>query len=173
MKEDTQMNDAYEQWVNDAIVYSLFNTSSQQSSLRGISYKSKEWNILNHFFFMSVAEMKDLANKNGFQEMYADAKSFGEDRYVLKQLNSVMLSDDAKEVLESARELVRKSMAMRKTWHSDHPELHLQTWDAGWAQMKPMLKEAFKDEYKKFTDLYKRFEDRMRTGVYEFGFLKA
>ena len=165
------LNAEYEQWVSDALVYALFNTSSQQSSLRDIQYKGKQWDILNHFFFMAVAEMKGLADKAGFTEMYQDAKN-GEERHVQKLLGSSTLSDDAKAVLEAARELVRKSMALRQEWHAAHPEHHLHAWDAGWGQLKPLLKQHFKNEYGGFTTLYRKFEDRMREGVYKFGFLK-
>lgn len=165
------LNARYEQWVNDALVYALFNTSSQQSSLRDIQYKGKTWQIKNHFFFMSAKEMKELADKAGFQEMYADAKQ-GEDSFVFKQLASLTLSDDAKAVLEAARCLVRASMGMRKAWHQDHPEAHLQAWDAGFAQLKPCLKACHKGIYDQFVSTYKAFENRMRKGVYEFGFLK-
>jgi len=61
---------------------------------------------------------------------------------------------------------------MRVTYHQEHPECHLNTWDAGWAQLKPMMKEHFKADYDSFVDRYKAFETRMRTGVYKFGFLK-
>jgi hypothetical protein len=61
---------------------------------------------------------------------------------------------------------------MRVTYHDEHPEYHLASWDAGWAQMKPMFKEFFKEDYTAFVKEYKRFEDRMREGVYKFGFLK-
>ena len=170
--EDSPLNDAYEQWVNDAVVYDLFNTSSQQSSLRGINYKGRNWDIFNHFFFMPAKEIKELADKAGFQEMYADVKAYGDDRFVYKELESLILSDDAKAVLEVARGIVRQSMGMRKMWHEGHPELHLQAWDAGWAQLKPMFKESLKEDYKAFVELYKAFEERMRKGVYVYGFLK-
>ena len=169
--KDSPLNGAYEQWVNDAVVYSLFNTSSQQSSLRGVQYKGKQWDIANHFFWMSPSEMKALADKAGFQEMYQDAKQ-GEDSFVFKQLTSLALSDDAKAVLGAARSLIRASMDKRKAWHKDHPELHLQAFDAGWAQLKPMLKKEFKGAYDQFVSTYKCFENRMRKGVYEYGFLK-
>jgi hypothetical protein len=162
----------YAQWNNDAIVYALFNNSSQQSSLRDIDYKGKKWDIQNHFFFMSNKEMSELANKHNFNEMYQDAKRFNEDRYVYNLLQTTNLSDDAKEILEMARELIRKSFEMRTTYHAEHPEYHLNTWDAGWAQMKPMLKEYFKSDYNAFVEKYKAFENRMRQGVYTFGFLK-
>ena len=162
----------YPQWNNDSIVYALFNNSSQQSSLRNIQYKEKVWDIQNHFFFMSNAEMSSLADTNAFNELYQDAKRFNSDRYIYTLLNSTNLSDDAKEILEMAKELIRKSFSMRVTYHNEHPEYHLNAWDAGWAQLKPMLKEYFKTDYDAFVVKYKAFEDRMRTGVYTFGFLK-
>ena len=170
--KDSPLNARYEQWVNDALVYALFNTSSQQSSLRDVQYKGKTWQIKNHFFFMPAKEMKELADQAGFQEMYADAKVYGDDSFVFKQLASLTLSDDAKAVLEAAKSLVRASMGMRKAWHADHPEANLQAWDAGWAQLKPCLKACHKGLYDQFVTTYKAFERRMTKGVYEFGFLK-
>ena len=162
----------YKQWNQDALVYALFNNSSQQSSLRNIDYKGRKWDIRNHFFWMSNQEMQKLANQNGFNEMYQDCKRFPEDSYVYNLLKTTKLSPDATLVLEAAKELVRKSFAMRVTYHSEHPELHLQTFDGGWAQLKPMMKEHYPTEYKAFVERYKAFETRMRKGVYRFGFLK-
>ena len=161
----------YEQWNNDCLVYSLFNTSSQQSSLRQITYKGKKWDIINHFFFMSNTEMRDLANDAHFPEMYQDAVSFPEDRYVYNLLQETTLSPDAQEVLEAAKALVRASMSVRKDYSEENLKYHLGSWDAGFAQLKPMLKVYFKEEYDAFVALYKKFENRMREGVYEFGFL--
>lgn len=162
----------YAQWNNDAIVYALFNNKSQQSSLRAIDYKGKKWDIQNHFFFMSNQEMSELANKQNFNEMYQDAKRFNIDRHVYTLLETTNLSADAKEILEMAKELIRKSFSMRVTYHGEHPEYHLQAHDAGWAQLKPMLKEYFKSDLDAFITKYKAFENRMRQGVYKFGFLR-
>lgn len=46
------------------------------------------------------------------------------------------LSPDAKEVLDMASALVVKSFDMRIALHNEKPELHLNTWDAGWYQIK-------------------------------------
>ena len=162
----------YEQWNNDAIVYSLFNGSSQQSSLRNIDYKDKKWDIKNEFFFMSNEEMWRFADDNNFGKMYQDAKTFDSDRYVYNLLRTTPLSEDAQEVLSAAKELVRKSMKMRKVYHENNPKYHLNAWDAGWAQLKPMLKQYYKEDYDRFVQLYKKFEDRMREGVYKFGWLR-
>ena len=48
---------------------------------------------------------------------------------------------------------------------------HLNSWDAGYAQLKLVWKEYFPDEFKEFRQLYKNLEDRMRPLVYELGFL--
>ena len=172
---DTEHPD-YEQWVNDAIVYALFNNSSQQSALRGIEYKDKLWNIRNQFFFISNKDMRELANQINFTQLVRDAEQFPEDAYVFNQLKSVPLSADATQLVGAAYQLIRDSMRLRKRWHEDPPsdlkDLHLQAWDAGWAQLKPLFKKCFEPEYKEFVAQYKEFEDRMREGVYKFGFLR-
>lgn len=162
----------YEQWNNDAIVYSLFNSKSNQSSLRQIKYKDKLWNIINNFFFMSTEEMLELANTHKFNDMYQDAKTvIPDNRYVYTLLEQTTLSDDATAVLEAAKELIRKSMTIRKVYHQNNPQYHLNCFDAGWAQIKPLLKEYYKEKHDKFVKLYKEFEDTLREGVYKFGFL--
>ena len=170
--EAIQLTPKYKQFESDSIVYSLFNTSSNQSSMRQVDYKDKKWDIKNEFFFMSKDEMQQLADENHFDELYKDARS-SEERYVYNLLKTTNLSPDAQDVLESARELVRKTFEWRKIMHQTNPEYHLDTWDAGWYQIKKILNEHFKEEYKAFTVKYKAFEDRMRPQVYELGFLKS
>jgi len=79
------------------------------------------------------------------------------------------LSPDAKAVLDKATELVELSMEMRQVMAND--ENHLNSWDAGYAQLKLVWKEYFPEQFKEFRQLYKNMEDRMRPLVYELGFL--
>jgi hypothetical protein len=167
-----QQTSQYKQFESDSIVYSLFNTSSNQSSMRQVEYKEKLWDIKNEFFFMSKDEMLKLANDNKFDELYKDAR-MSDERYVYNLLKTTNLSTDALDVLETARELVRKTFEWRKIMHQTNPEYHLHAWDAGWYQIKKILNEHFKEDLKIFTAKYKKFEDRMRPQVYELGFLKA
>ena len=162
----------YEQWNHDCVVYSLFNTSSQQSSLRNVEYKGKKWDIKNEFFFMSNEEMKSLANEHNFTEMYQDAKLFAKDSFTWDFLQTIILSEDAQEVLESARALVKKTMPMRSVWHQESPKNNLQTWDCSWTQLRFFMKKYYKADYDNFVVKYKSFENRMREGVYKFGFLE-
>lgn len=169
---DTEHPD-YEQWNNDAIVYALFNSASQQSALRGIAYKGKTWDIQNQFFWMSRELMQREANHHGFNAMYQDAKRLPEDMFVWKiRERSPCFSVDAENLLGEAGELVMASLEFRAAWHKVHPEHHLNAWNAGWAQLKPVLKRHLPEQYKAFTEGYRKFEARMRAGVYKFGFLK-
>lgn len=168
-----EVHPEYEQWVNDCHVYSLFHSSSQQSSLRNIKHKGKDWQIENEFFWLSHQEMVDLADEHGFNDMYQDAQTYGADQYMYKQLEGLALSPDAQEVLEESRNLVRQSMPFRAQAHYARPEMHLQAWDAGWYQIrKGILEDYFPKEYEDFVAKYKALEDRLRDGVFKFGFLK-
>lgn len=165
--------EGYDQWNSDAIVFSLFHSSSQQSSLRRIEYKGKKWDIQNEFFWMSVEEMRELANKHGFNEMYNDTIQFNSDRYVYKELQNHTLSPDAQEILDMAKDLTRNAMTMRSTAYHSNPEMHLDAWDAGWYQLKKGILEPYiPEEYKEFSRKFLAFRDRMREGVFEYGFLK-
>jgi len=167
----------YQQFQYDSIIYSLFNSKSQQSSLRQVDYKDTLWDIKNNFFWMSREEMMTLAENNNFDQMYQDART-DTDRFVYTKLFGEeriydMLSPDARQVLDMATELMRKTMNMRILMSDEHPEYHLQSWDAGYAQMKLVWKQYFKEEFKAFRDAYKELENRMRPLVYTLGFLKG
>jgi hypothetical protein len=169
----TEDNLNYEKFYMDSLVYSLFNGSSEQSSLRQITYKDQLWDIKNEFFWMSTEEMMELANSNNYDELYNDVRT-DNNRYVHNLLFGEQniynqLSPDAKIVLDKATELVRMSMTMRSHFADDHN--HLNSWDAGYAQLKLVWKEYFPEEFKEFRQLYKNLEDRMRPLVYELGFL--
>jgi hypothetical protein len=166
-------SDIFENFYFDSIVYSLFNNSSFQSSLRDVNYKGQNWDIKNEFFWMSKEEMMDLANEVNYTEIYNDVRT-DKNRYVYNLLFGEQniyeqLSPDAKLVLDKATELVRLSMNIRSHFADDHN--HLNSWDAGYAQLKLVCKEYFAEEFKEFRQLYKTLEDRMRPLVYELGFL--
>jgi hypothetical protein len=166
-------HEQFEQFKYDSLVYSLFESKSNQSSLRQVEYKDKLWDIKNEFFWMSADRMKELADENGYDELYNDART-ASDRHVYKLLFGEeriydKLSDDARAVLDKATEMVENSIQMRQMMAND--ENHLNSWDAGYAQLKLVWKEYFPEDFKEFRELYKSLEDRMRPLVYELGFL--
>ena len=168
-----ETHEQYKQFTNDSIIVSLFHIHSFQTSLRQVTYKHQLWDIKNEFFWMSKEEMTELANNNNYNELYSDART-DNNRYVHNLLFGEQniynqLSPDSKLVLDKATELVRMSMTMRSHFADDNN--HLNSWDAGYAQLKLVWKEYFPEEFKEFRQLYKNLEDRMRPLVYELGFL--
>lgn len=167
------INDSrYDEWISDSIIYSIFNTSSAQSSLRNVEYANKKWNIENQFFFMDKKEMAYLADEFENDDVYLDIKNFNKDRYVYTILQNMTLSIEAQNVLDKAKDLVRSSFKYRDLFNEDKPEYNINTWDAGWYQIKGLLNEYMKDGLMEFNELYKKLENKMRPMVYELGFLK-
>lgn len=166
----------YQQFEYDSIIYNLFNSASNQSSLRQVDYKGKKWDIKNEFFWLSKEEMLTLANDSNADEIYQDART-ADERHVYNLLFKEgiyeKLSPDAKEILDIASDLLRKSIAARMMLSEGHPEYHLNSWDAGYAQLKLVWQQYFKEEFKAFRDKYNTFENRLRPLVYELGFLKS
>ena len=167
-----EQHSSYQQFVNDSLVYSLFNNKSNQSSMRQVDYKNRKHDIKNEFFWMSNSAIRELAVSNHYDELYRDTVNEPSERFVFNKLATVQLSPDASEVLNLATQLVLSSVNTRKTMSEESPEFHLDSWDAGYAQLKLVWKKFHADEFKKFRDSYKAMEDRMRPLVYELGFLK-
>lgn len=167
--------DLLEQFMYDSIVYSLFSSHSQQSSLRGVTYKLNNWDINNNFFWMSKNRMIEIADNFGYDNLYNDCR-LSSDRYVYnilfgeKQIYN-RLSQDAKDILDMATNLVEESIEIRQILSND--ENHLDSWDAGYAQLKDIWKEHYGELFNQFREAFKEFENRLIPIVYEVGFLKS
>lgn len=167
-----ESKEGYDAFVNDCIVFSLFNTASYQTSLRRIELDGREWNIENKSFFMSRAEMMSLAEKWCDDVVFEDART-AQDGYVYKQLESLSFSKEARAVLDKARELVSKSFQFRQMFDEEHPEYHIRTWNAGWYQVKALVKQYLHDnEYESFMSSYHTLASSIRERVYKYGFLR-
>lgn len=160
----------YEEFVSDSMVHSLFHSSSNQSSLRQIEYKGKKWDIKNEFFWMSRAEIEQLANSHGLTQTYNDART--SNRYVYTKLQGITLSPEAQAVLDKACEIVRNTFKYRSMFDSEHPEYQIMNWDCGWYQIGELAYQCAKADYNEFVKLFKALEEKMRPMVYELGFLR-
>jgi hypothetical protein len=164
-----------QQFMVDSVVYSIFSSHSQQSSLRQVDYKNNIYDIKNNFFWMSVEDMKELSDNNGYDELYNDARTdsdrylytilFGENRLYDK------LSPDTKNVLDLATNLVNESIQFRQMIANN--ENHLNSWDSGYAQLKLVWKEYLPEMFENFRNSFNGLERRMEPLVYELGFLKS
>lgn len=165
----------YSRFEADSIVYSLFHNSSNQTSMRQVTYKGKLYDIPNEFFWMPKDTMMNLANENHYDFMFNDART-SKERYVFTLLHkpdiAQHLSETAKQLLSMATEMTIKSMKYRTLFESDHPDYHIHTWDAGYYQLKNLWKEYLPEYFKRFRDLFKQFGNELRPMVYSLGFLR-
>lgn len=166
-----ESNPKFKEFVNDSVIFSLFESKSNQSSLRNMEYKNKKWDIKNEFFWMSKQEIAQLAKDNNNEDCYDDAIS-SDDRYVYKYLQRITLSPEAQAVLDYANKLVRDSFKYREDFNKNHPEYQINNWDCGYYQLKFMWKEYMPEEFAEFRALYNKLAEKMRPMVYELGFLK-
>ena len=164
-------NNISDEYINDCIVYCLFNSSVYNYSLRNVNYHDKLWDIKNEFFWMSKSEIESLANKYNNDDCYNDAHTSSE-RFVYNKLQTITLSPEAQAVLDKASDIVRNTFKYRELFNQEHPEYQINNWDCGFYQIKALCKEYAKSDYDEFVKLYKKLADKMRPMVYTLGFLK-
>ncbi|MGG7212871.1 hypothetical protein ACQPUY_04545 [Clostridium nigeriense] len=162
----------YKEYENDSIIYSIFSNESGVSSLRNVKIEYKNFDIINEMFFMSIKEIQNLANINNNEMVYWDCKRYSKERFIYEELEKLELSEEGKLILNTARKLVRESFKYRDEFNKYHPRYNINTWGAGWYQIKFMLTKYMKKELELFEDMIKNLEDKMRPLVYELGFLK-
>lgn len=167
----------YPQWKNDSLIYTLFNTGFNMTSLRNIGPTERKINILNPFFFMPKDSIErlalgldDVCTINDFT--YNDMKVHGKtESYLYSTLQSISLSPDAEQILDYAIKLIKLSFKYRLSFNEENPDYQINNWDASWYQLKPLLKTYLPNELEAFNKLYIDFENRLRPLVYELGFL--
>ncbi|MCI1580694.1 MAG: hypothetical protein LKH93_15870 [Clostridium beijerinckii] len=162
----------FKQYESDSIIYSIFANENGISSFRDIKTDNKEFNIKNEMFFMSLKEIKDLANINRNEAIYNDCLRFNKESFMYAELKEIELSKEGKLILETARKLVWESFKHRDEFNKLHPKYNINTWDAGWYQIKFLLNECTKKDLELFEDMIKSFENKLRPLIYELGFLK-
>ena len=171
MRPDVE-NPLYQEFNNDSVIFALFHSSANQSSLRDVTYHNRKWNIKNEFFFMSKEEMMQLANQYNNDDCFNDVKT-DSNRYVYNLLQSLELSEEASAVLNKACDLIRASFKYRTLFDESHPEYQINNWDAGWYQIKALIKEFMPNELEEFKTLFEKLQNKMRPNVYNIGFLRT
>lgn len=176
----------YEHWLSDCLVFSIFDSQSNQSAMREVKLNGKVWDLVNEFFYCSREEMRNLANGrcansefgeyqvNSNDYVYDDLENFAtKESFVYKEINERkhLMSPIAIRVLNKGRELTFKSFTYRKIVIQEHPEYHLNCWDAGFYQIKKILEVYMIEEYNEFKKLFSEFKEYLLPYVYSLGFL--
>lgn len=170
-------NDKYAQFAIDATIWSLFDGSNQTSSLGNIIYKNEEYDIPNHFFWMTPQKMMNI---EGLPRQIWQQCRTAKPRFVSTWINDNRdrFSADVKDLLTVSEELVSMSASLRM---DAMPKFQLDRWDAGWYQVKMGLfgkkdvpfvqpNEMMK-LMENFKEKHKSIGDRLRPMLYELGIL--
>lgn len=157
-----------QEFYNDCIIWSLFSSSNQTTSLKNVEYLDNTYQIKNNFYPFLIEELKkwEIKDPDFRQQISVD-----ENRFVAKWLKNSELSEEAKEVLKKAKEVY-------KFFYSHINEMatqnwKIENWDSGWYQIRRCLNEHnFATE--ELNELKKASDDlanKILPQIEEFGFL--
>ena len=168
---DTQ-SEKYKEWESDAVILSIFHNQSAQASMRGVAYRGQNYNVPNQWFFMSSEKMRTLSEEYSNQEIGFDVR-LAPEAFVYTWLQNHKISPEGRDLLNIGEEIIKSTFKYRSILQLERPDLHLNTWDAGWFQVKQLLK-AYPQKllYNEFIEARKNLQNKMLPLVYELGFLK-
>lgn len=166
----------YAQWSFDSIIWSLFHTSNQTSSLGDMIYKGQVYDLPNHFYWMSPSEMMEI---DGLPPSIWQQCQSARPRFVSSWLldHQEEFCEDAWGLLEMAKGLVRVSAQHRM---NALRKFQLDRWDSGWYQISRGLfgkdvpfqpSPGMLEMMREFEVQHKTLGDRLRPMIYDLGFL--
>ncbi|PAB52264.1 hypothetical protein A3P64_07395, partial [Lactobacillus johnsonii] len=132
----------YQTFENDCLVYSIFDTASNQAAYRNwknyqnTNIKGK-W--INNWFWLKRDFVLEHAENINQAIIYDDARG-DTDRFVANEIERRNFSPEAKNVLDLATNVWIEQLQYRDLAINDLPGKSLNAWDAGWYQMKLIQK---------------------------------
>jgi hypothetical protein len=152
-----------DEFKNDCLIWMLFNGSNLSASADFLEWNNQKWSVVNHFI--------------PFKEEEVEATDRFESDFMVQYLADKILSEEATEVLYTAKNLWRSYFS-----HTDvrtvRDELMLNRSDVGWYQVRKALQARNLSgdlpviSFKPFELAYKALTDKLQTQVYEYEFLK-
>jgi hypothetical protein len=124
------------EFITDCAVWNLFAGSNQTAALRDVEYEGKIYQIHNHFFPFTINEIKQwkIADNDVALQITTVKNT-----YISEYLRKQTLSKEAKEALNAGREIYRfyfENINKLRT-----PKYKIETYDAGWWQIRMALNE--------------------------------
>lgn len=153
------------EFTANCVVYSLFDSQSNQTSLRNYEYNGNTYRVENEFFPFSIDFVNQLAVKHNNLDIQADLQG-DDERFVYKWLqdHEEHLSAEASELINLAEQLYTETFPYRDEYAKLQPRFQTNSWDAGYAQIARLAfgNDRINDE---FLELKVQFYDaRARLG---------
>lgn len=164
----------YAEFVNDALIYTLFDNASYQAAYRDSRWSNTtvpgRW--ANQWFWLSKDEVSEAADEQNLPTVYQDTRG-DTDRFVSKKIQDVKdhLSSEALSVLNTATQVWYDTLPYREVMNADEPLLYLNAWDAGWYQVKKLNDKYPSPHYRAFQDAFKQLKSKTATATYDLGML--
>lgn len=166
-------SDIYSEYVNDALIFSLFDNASNQAAYRNDAWSNTnvkgKW--ANEWFWLPLEYVREkVEDIPALSLMYDDMRG-DKDRFVAKEIAKRTFSNEAQNVLKYAKEVWLDTLEQRPLIWDDYPEFYLQAWDAGWFQIKQIQKKFNTDNYARFQDAFASLKDKLEQNTYKLGML--
>lgn len=163
----------YEDFVNDCLVMSLFESKSYQASYRNFKdytncNRPGRW--VNQWFWMDIDTVRRYADELNVRFIYDDTRG-DTDRFVAQQIQQRTFSPEAQRVLDLATELWVDTLKGRDTNRVGLHENHLMAWDAGFYQLKQLVKYYPSAKMDELNEAIRDLRTKIEEGVYHFEML--
>ncbi|MHC1701597.1 MAG: hypothetical protein AB9900_11605 [Humidesulfovibrio sp.] len=158
-----------EEFFRDCVAWSLFATSNQTAALRDVEYAGTTYQVLNHFFPVQLATLREWTIDDSDIRVQLPT---AEDRFVAKWLaEKPEFSEEAQTVLAAGFAVYRLYFASLSRLRTT--KFKIQTWDAGWFQIRSALKDRSMGEAElaAVTTAENALREKLREGVVAYGFL--
>jgi len=162
----------WQQWLQDCVIFTIFNTSCQTCAIRNVVDKDgNSVDIRNNLMFAQTDVIKNLANQHSNPIIIKDLQgSTGDSRPMQTLIPQLTLSAEASAVLHKGMDILALTFPYRTDANLNH--LHLNCWDIGWYQIKLLADICAKEELEQFRMLYTKLANYLRPGLYDYGFVK-
>ena len=158
-----------QEFINDCVIWSAFADSNNTVSLKDVKYKGKVYQIPNNLYPFLLKEIKNW--KCNLDNISLQISSANEDRFLAKWLQNKNLSQEAKNVLEKAKELYK--YFYKEICNTHWMNFKIENWDVGLWQIKQALKEVDlgTKEINNLKFTHKELGKKLLPQIYKYGFI--
>lgn len=166
-------SNVYDEFVNDSIVFTLFENASYQAAYRNPKWSNTivQGRWANQWFWLTLDEVKEEVEDNPKLVSIYDDMRGDQDRFVALEIKKRNFSNEAKEVLRLAKLVWKDTLTKRPLMFDDFPEYYLNAWDAGWFQIKKINERYPSKHYQEFKIAFQKLKEKISKNVYRLGML--
>jgi len=159
-----------QEFINDCVIFSLFNTQNNTSELKDVEYNGEKYDIKNEFFPFTVDKMKNFKIRNA--DLYSIIKNTNDNSFVSNYLIDKFLSKESVDVYEVAQKIY-------ELYYMTYPDLSVIKFKlkdcpfVGWRQISESLKDSEKGKhlFDVLKDKLASLKDKLTNNIYDYEFL--